>query len=399
MAQTPMPAVVPAPGRIIERELNERGWAQKDLAAIMKRPPQAVNEIIRGAKQITPETALELAQAFGTSAELWMNLEANYRLHLAKQHQIDAEIARRSQLYSLAPVPEMIKRGWVDDISALGRLENQVWAFLGISSSLETPRLTANLRRATTHDPALNAQVAWLKRVESLTRKQRVGSFSRTGLRKAIPDLLSLATSPEDLAKLPPLLLGQGVRFFIVPQISRTYIDGAAWLSDQGPTIGLTLRYDRIDAFWFTLLHEVAHLVLGHSAVNVDNLFDEQRDVDSIEQDANALAQKWLVDEDALQLFVKRTKPYFARSKVEQFAASQDRHPGIIVGRLHHDGLLDYQNLNAFLVKVSTYLKEWTDTPPLQVESSSDRRLCWSELFCTTAVGRYPRTTSRLYRK
>jgi len=57
------------------RELEARGWTQKDLARIMERPPQAINEIVKGTKQITPETALVLAETFGTSAEFWTNLE------------------------------------------------------------------------------------------------------------------------------------------------------------------------------------------------------------------------------------------------------------------------------------------------------------------------------------
>jgi len=89
------PARVTSPGRILLRELNARGWSQRDLAAIMGRPYQAINQIARGVKRITPETARELAQAFGTSPELWMNLEGNYRLQLAKQEEKEREIARR----------------------------------------------------------------------------------------------------------------------------------------------------------------------------------------------------------------------------------------------------------------------------------------------------------------
>jgi len=77
------PARVPAPGKILHREIEARGWTQKDLAEIMGCPIQTINEIIRGTKQITPETAIELSQALGTSAEFWTNLEAKYRPHLA----------------------------------------------------------------------------------------------------------------------------------------------------------------------------------------------------------------------------------------------------------------------------------------------------------------------------
>jgi addiction module HigA family antidote len=80
MERITRPARAIAPGRILTRELEARGWTQKDLAGIMGRPTQTINEIVKGTKQITPETVLELAEAFGTSAELWTNLEAQYRL-------------------------------------------------------------------------------------------------------------------------------------------------------------------------------------------------------------------------------------------------------------------------------------------------------------------------------
>jgi len=79
------PARVPPLGIILSEEIEARGWTQKDLAEIMGRLAQTINEIDKGTKQITPETALELSAVFGTSAQFWTNLEANYRLHLAKE--------------------------------------------------------------------------------------------------------------------------------------------------------------------------------------------------------------------------------------------------------------------------------------------------------------------------
>ncbi len=92
MSNTLTPARVISPGRILQRELDARGWKQKDLSEIIKRSPQAINEIIRGTKQITPETAREISAALGTTAEFWTNLEAKYRLHLAKKKQINLHL-------------------------------------------------------------------------------------------------------------------------------------------------------------------------------------------------------------------------------------------------------------------------------------------------------------------
>jgi len=85
MPEDVVPARAVPPGRILRRELAARGWTQKGLAEKMGRPPQAVNEIVRGKKQITPETAIELGAVLSTSPNLWLNLEVNYRLHLARK--------------------------------------------------------------------------------------------------------------------------------------------------------------------------------------------------------------------------------------------------------------------------------------------------------------------------
>ena len=84
-AQELTPAYTPSPGEILATELAERGWSQRKFAQILGKPPQAVNEILRSKKQITPETALRIAAALGTSAELWLNLQKLYELRKAEQ--------------------------------------------------------------------------------------------------------------------------------------------------------------------------------------------------------------------------------------------------------------------------------------------------------------------------
>jgi HTH-type transcriptional regulator / antitoxin HigA len=81
----PRPFRPVSPGEILREEIEARGWTQKELAGKIRRPYQAVNEIIRGRKQITAMTALGLAHVLGTSPEFWMNLEMNYRLDLARR--------------------------------------------------------------------------------------------------------------------------------------------------------------------------------------------------------------------------------------------------------------------------------------------------------------------------
>jgi addiction module HigA family antidote len=97
----PKPARLIPPGQILERELEARGWTQSQLAHIIGRPKQMVNEIIRAKKRITPETALELEAALNISAEFWLNVESKYRLRLSAAY-LDLS-AIRSRSLEVAP--------------------------------------------------------------------------------------------------------------------------------------------------------------------------------------------------------------------------------------------------------------------------------------------------------
>jgi HTH-type transcriptional regulator/antitoxin HigA len=102
METTLKPARLVSPGSILKKELAVRGWTQKELARRLKRPQQAVNEIIKGGKQVTPQTAISLAKVMGTSLEFWWNLETNYRFRLAlasKASSSDKEIDRAHMPY------------------------------------------------------------------------------------------------------------------------------------------------------------------------------------------------------------------------------------------------------------------------------------------------------------
>jgi HTH-type transcriptional regulator/antitoxin HigA len=133
-----IPAEVFPPGEFIREELDARGWTQGDLAEIMDRPLQLVNELIAGKKQITPETAMGLAKAFGDDDALyWMNLDSVYRL--ANTKPVNDSVARRSKLYSLLPVRELMKRNWIEPSDNLDVVEHRVCRFYRITSVDQRP--------------------------------------------------------------------------------------------------------------------------------------------------------------------------------------------------------------------------------------------------------------------
>lgn len=355
-------ARVVKPGQIIARELDARGWSQKDLAEIMGRPVQAINEIVGGAKQITPNTAHELAQVFGTSPEFWMNLETNYRLYLARGEQGGEDIVRRSRVYGLAPVKKLIKRGWIKAPESIDELERRVCAFLEISSPEEEPRfeVAVSRRHSVERGPVDSAQIAMLKRAKWLAASQKVARFDRKKFRAAIPQLLECARKADGVAGVPKLLASLGVHFVIVPPLPQSFLDGATFNRGDNPVIMLSLRYDRIDNFWFTLMHEVAHVAAGHQGIFVDNDLDQEAK-GSEEVAADTLAQDWLIDPERYKGFLSTTRPRYSRQSIVDFSGEIGRHPGIVLGRLHHEKKVHYSHLRPMLERVRPMLMDWVD--------------------------------------
>jgi len=360
------PARLVSPGQILRDELTARGWTQRDFAAILGRPEQVISEIIGGSKQITPETSLELSQAFGTSPEFWHNLEANYRLELARTQVQGDVIARRSRLYAELPLREMASRGWLTLRESVDELESEVANCLGVPLLPEPPRLAARLRGSSPRPALTYAQLAWLHRAEALAHNQTgIAPWRDDHLEPLACELAGHMRLAEDVALVPATLARWGVRFVCLRHLPKTYLDGAAFWLEEGPVIALTLRYDRIDSFWFTLMHELAHLAEGRSEAYLDQLEDGGEDetepapADLYKEAANRLASRWLLAPEAFADFVARTSPRFSRASIEAFAASQGRHPGIVLGRLQREGIMPYRNLRGLLVKVSPALVEW----------------------------------------
>ncbi|MBI4877486.1 MAG: HigA family addiction module antidote protein [Acidobacteria bacterium] len=360
---TPLRPFTPVtPGEILAEELKARGWSQSDLAVVLGRPVQAVNEIVTGKKAITPETAIALSQALGTSAEYWLNLESSYRLDLLYQRsgKKTAEVERRSRLFSKVPLKELMRLGWIKaGLDDLDKAEEAVCRFLEIDAIEDEPKLPFAARKAAACAPHSQAQTAWVCQVRHLARKAKAGKYARNGLTAAVTSLVKFSASEMDTRSVPAVLAGLGVRFVVVPHLKGTRTDGAtAWLDEGSPIVAVSFRYDRMDWFWFTLLHELAHVLAGdglHKAMIDQSLVGKDADATHLtaaESKADKAASVWLIPGDEMRLFIRRTKPYYSRGAILQFAATLGVHPAIIVGQLQKRGEIPHTDHRNLLVKV-----------------------------------------------
>ena len=351
-----------APGEYIRDEIEARGWSQIDLAEILGRPPQAVNEIINGKKAITPDTAKALGEAFGTSAQLWMNLESAYQL--AKSGVSDDLVARKAKMYAFAPIGEMQKRGWIETSSNFNVVESQVLRFFEINS-LDQPVEMALAARKSTGGDLTAAQRAWFCRAKQLARIVSVsGSFSERSANEAIRQLALLRAEPEEARNVPKVLAAAGIRFLVVAPFPQSKIDGACfWLSAKEPVIVVSFRFERIDWFWHTLMHEMGHVLHGDgkTAVTIDTdlVGSDAQPADQkshAEAKADAFAAQFLINRQHFADFIARVHPMYSRTKVVGFARSVDVHPGIVVGQLQYQKKMPYTHHRSMLVSVRNFV-------------------------------------------
>lgn len=356
---TLVPAEVFPPGDIIREELEARDWTQADLAEIMGRPIQAIGEIVRGKKRVTEETARELELAFGIDAEIWLRNEALYRLH--KVSNPSPAIARRARLRQKFPaVREMVRRGWITNSSDPAELENQVLRYFDIPDLEAEPKLYRHAAKRTGYPTTIRgSQLAWLFRVRQIAEAMTVRPYSERLLRDALVTLSALRVSAEEVRQVPKILADCGVRFVIVEPMPGSKIDGVTfWLDDKTPVIGLSLRLDRIDNFWFVLAHEIEHVLNKHGRTEaiIDTKLGDpsetlEQDIAEEERIASDAAAEFCVPRDQMADFIIRHRPLFSDEKIVGFAHAMQVHPGIVVGQLQR-ALRDYRVFRKHLVSV-----------------------------------------------
>ena len=351
------------PGEFLKEELEARNWTQEDLANILGRQTSVISSIVNGKRAISLDIATELGEAFGTGLEYWMNLERIYRSFL-KSKEGHSVFARRAKLYAKAPVGEMKKRNWIKPSNDWSVLEQEVLHLLEINSLDEQPRVFSHAaKKATPYEEAITpAQTAWFFRARDLARGIQAGKFSDDSFANTMNKVKSLLINPEDIRQVPKILAEGGIRFLVVENIAHSKIDGACfWLDEYSPVIAMTIRYDRLDNFWYVASHECGHIKnrdgLNQEYPIIDvNLVGEEAtpfsDKSDIEQRADLFAQSTLIDQAALEHWIARTAPLYSKMKITAFARMNHIHPALVLGQLQHRGEVHWSHSREMLVKI-----------------------------------------------
>lgn len=333
------------PGEYLEEVLEDLGMTKDELARRMGRPASKLSPIFKGEKSVTPDTALRLAEVVGVPAHVWTGLEAEYRLTLARQKKArEEEGAHEEELARQYPYAELAKAGEVPATRSPRQRARSLRKFFGVSSLANVPDIqlyqpafgVGKSRNAAIKPEAL---AAWIRVGEKRARRMRCSPFNAGRVREAITSIRAMtALRPEDfIVPLENELAGAGVVLSICPHFSGTSAQGAVfWLGQKKAVLMLATRYKWSDIFWFSFFHEIGHILLhGRQSVII-----ETGERDHREKEADRFAANVLVSPEQYKTFVERGD--FRLAAVKAFAREQGIAPGVVVGRLQHEGKLNH---------------------------------------------------------
>ena len=334
------------PGEYLEEVLEEMGLNQAELARRMGRPAQAINEIIKGEKAITPETSIQFEKVLGVPAYVWSGLESEYRLIKAGQAEIEKAKEEEILLVNF-PYLELSKLELVEKTrNALVRVEN-LRRFFGVSSlfNLQGVReYSPAFRQSTNNDISHESLAAWLRAGAVIANNIECDTYSKETLLSKIPDIrkLTLEEKPEKFFPKLTLLLQQcGVALVVIPHFKKTHTTGATfWVRKDKAVIMMSLRGSWADIFWFSLFHELGHILLHDKRHTFLENGVSSPDWEKQEKEADDFSQKTLIPTKEFEKF--RQDCSFSSSSIKSFSKSIGVAPGIVTGRLHHERLLSY---------------------------------------------------------
>lgn len=210
-------------------------------------------------------------------------------------------------------------------------------ANLGVIDSLKIPGIA--YRITDTSEKSDYALAVWAQRARIEARCMKCSSINIQKLEEALPDIRAMTHElPEEFCpKLRKILADCGIVIVFLPHIGGAFLHGASFIDGTHIVMGLTVRGKDADKFWFSLFHEIYHIIAGDINDNAPKTPDQESACDSF-------AQNKLIPEDDFERFVKRRN--FSAQSIREFANLIDIDSGIVVGRLQKENYIPYSMFN-----------------------------------------------------
>lgn len=335
------PVAIP-PGETIREIIESRGMSQLELSRRLGKPHQAVNEIVNGKKAITKDTSILLERVLGLPVHFWVALEQNYQTCLAREKE-KSELEEQISAFREFPYRELVKRGFLKDYkSQVDQIrESLIWLGMANFKALtnQINQMALQYRRNFKFDlPALKF-AAWLRIGELAAEEVPSSVFEKKALKSSLSELRELTTRPVDtwIQQIRNIGIRCGVIFVFVPEFRSFPVVGVTRWFRNRPTIQMTLRGKRADIFWFTLFHEIGHVLL-HDSKDVFIDIESPEYSNRWEAEADRFATDTLIPPNFYTDILDSGIVH--GTQIENWAQELGIAPGILLGRLQHDNVI-----------------------------------------------------------
>ena len=346
------PDWISRPGDTIADLLEERGWSQSELAARLGYTTKHVCLLLSAKATITEDTAIRLERVLGSTTEFWLTREAQFRAQKARLESA-AQYGAWADWLEKLPLRELMKSKAIPTRRIVpgesDHLIEDLLRFFGVASPDEWAghyvAMEGSFRRSREEQSDIGAISAWLRQGEIKAERIDGPKFDRVQFLEALKRIRGLTVRPPESfePELRRLCKESGVVLVLVPSIPRSHVSGVArWLGPHRALIQLSLYGKTNDRFWFTLFHEAAH-ILHHGKREVFLDYPGNKGIDSPEE---MEANRWAGDSLIPPAHAKALSHLKSKDAVKKFARDLEVHPGIVVGRLQHDGLVPFSQMN-----------------------------------------------------
>lgn len=329
-----------SPGLILKEYMKARNITQKELTEIIGSSEKHISKIITGKAMITEEFALKLEAVFpDVRAEYWMDLSSKYKLDLLRLKEEDESIKSLDLIlinkeYQLDLIFKGLNYSPVQKVKEFLNLS-------GVSSFNELKKIQQGYQNLFFQDGGNpNAQFAWLKLCENEFDIQndlvQIGQFNKEQVEAHISIIKKIINTTDFkfmINNLRKLLNKLGIGLVLLEALPTSKIRGAITFVNQVPAIFISTRRKTLDSFYFTLFHELYHILKDDlKKTNYSSISYED---DPREMEANDFARKVLIDENSFKSLLEKTE--INASDIIKFADEQGVISDIVIGFIEHD--------------------------------------------------------------
>lgn len=333
------------PGATIREQLENRGMSQKEFSLRMGMSEKHISRLINGKVELTPDVALRLESVLGLSAKFWNSRESTYREQLSRV-QAELDMENDEEIASKFPYAKLASLEWVPSTrNAKEKVENLRMFFevakLGLLENLRIPGIAFRINGE--NDKSDYALAAWAQKARIEARREHVSDINIEKLRSNISKIRNLTTlTPTDFCKqLREILSSCGIVVVFLPHLDGSFLHGASFADGNHVVLGLTVRGRDADKFWFSLFHELYHIMEGHIN-NIEATSDDQ------ERAADLYARDILISPSDYQSFTHAAN--YSKIEIVEFANRINIAPGILLGRLQKENLVPYNRYHELKV-------------------------------------------------